>query len=109
MPALDSVCPLDCPDRCSLAVKVEDGRVVSITGSRVHALTDGFICAKVRDFPRRVYGPDRLLFPLRRIGPKGAGRFERFSWDEAIGTIAGRFAEIRGRRGGEPIRPFSYG
>ena len=69
MPAVPSVCPLDCPDRCSLEVRVEDGRAVSITGSRVHPLTDGFICAKVRDFPRRVYGPDRLLHPLRRGGP----------------------------------------
>ncbi|HYS06523.1 MAG TPA: molybdopterin-dependent oxidoreductase [Candidatus Dormibacteraeota bacterium] len=109
MPVLDSVCPLDCPDRCSLEVKVEDGRVVSITGSRVHALTDGFICAKVRDYPRRLYGPDRLLHALRRSGPKGTGRFERLSWDEAIATIARRFAEIRARLGGEAILPFSYG
>ena len=104
-----SVCPLDCPDRCSLEVKVEDGRVVSITGSRVHALTDGFICAKVRDYPRRLYGPDRLLHPLRRSGPRGTGRFERLSWNEAIATIARRFAEIRARLGGEAILPFSYG
>src|SRR2546426_5548788 len=109
MPALDSVCPLDCPDRCSLAVKVEDGRVVSITGSRVHALTDGFSCAKVRDYPRRVYGPDRLLHPLRRTGPKGTRQFERVTWDEGVATIARRFGEIRGSRGGEAILPFSYG
>ena len=109
MPALHSVCPLDCPDRCSLEVKVEDGRIKSITGSRVHPLTDGFICAKVRDFPRRVYGPDRLLHPMRRAGTKGSGRFERVSWDDAIGEIARRFAEIRGRRGGEAILPFYYG
>src|SRR2546428_8848648 len=76
MPALHSVCPLDCPDRCSLEVRVEDGRVTSITGSRVHPLTDGFICAKVRDFPQIVYGPDRLLHPMRRTGPKRSGTFE---------------------------------
>ena len=79
MPELHSVCPLDCPDRCSLDVTVEAERVVSITGSRVNPLTDGFICAKVRDFPRRVYGPDRLLHPMRRTGPKGSGRFEAIS------------------------------
>jgi len=109
MPAVPSVCPLDCPDRCSLEVRVEDGRAVSITGSRVHPLTDGFICAKVRDFPRRVYGPDRLLHPLRRGGPKGSGTFERIGWDEAVATIARRFAEIRARSGGEAILPFNYG
>src|SRR5437867_6427589 len=109
MPALDSVCPLDCPDRCSLAVKVEGGRVVSITGSRVHALTDGFICAKVRDFPKRVYGPDRLLHPLRRTGPKGTGRFERITWDGAIDTIARTLETVRTEFGGEAILPFSYG
>jgi anaerobic selenocysteine-containing dehydrogenase len=109
MPALHSVCPLDCPDRCSLEVSVENGRVTSITGSRVHPLTDGFICAKVRDFPRRVYGPDRLLYPMRRTGPKGSGRFERVSWDDAVGTIARKFTDILGRRGGEAILPFYYG
>jgi anaerobic selenocysteine-containing dehydrogenase len=109
MPAFHSVCPLDCPDRCSLEVKVENGRVASITGSRVNPLTDGFICAKVRDYPRRVYGPDRLLHPMRRTGAKGEGRFERISWDEAIATIAGTFETIRREHGGEAILPFSYG
>ncbi len=109
MPELHSVCPLDCPDRCSLDVTVEAERVVSITGSRVNPLTDGFICAKVRDFPRRVYGPDRLLHPMRRTGPKGSGRFERISWDAAIGSIARTFEAIRKEFGGESILPFSYG
>ena len=109
MPAHHSVCPLDCPDRCSLEVKVEAGRVASITGSRVNPLTDGFICAKVRDFPRRVYGPDRLLHPMRRTGAKGEGRFERISWDEAAGTIAATFRAILKDHGGEAILPFSYG
>src|SRR3989441_985684 len=109
MPRLHSVCPLDCPDRCSLEVTIEAERAVSITGSRVNPLTDGFICAKVRDFPRRVYGPDRLLYPMRRTGPKGAGRFERIPWDDAIGAIARTFEAIRNEHGGEAILPFSYG
>src|SRR3989449_9084958 len=109
MSELHSVCPLDCPDRCSLDVTVEAERVVSITGSRVNPLTDGFICAKVRDFPRRVYGPDRLLHPMRRTGPKGSGRFEAISWDAAIGSIARTFEAIRREFGGEAILPFSYG
>ncbi len=104
-----SVCPLDCPDRCSLEVRVEDGRAASITGSRVNPLTDGFICAKVRRFPERVYGPDRLLHPLRRTGPKGEGRFERITWDEALDAVAGALREARRAHGGEAILPFFYG
>jgi len=104
-----SVCPLDCPDRCSLEVTVEGGRVAAITGSRVNPLTDGFICAKVRDFPKRLYGKDRLLYPMRRAGAKGDGRFERISWDEATGTIAARFQAIVDEHGGEAILPFFYG
>ena len=104
-----SVCPLDCPDRCSLEVRVEEGRIASITGSRVNPVTEGFICAKVRDFAGRVYGPDRLLHPMSRTGRKGEGRFARISWDEAIGTIARRLEETRREHGGEAILPFFYG
>jgi anaerobic selenocysteine-containing dehydrogenase len=109
MRTVHSVCPLDCPDRCSLDVRLEGERVVSIEGSRVNPLTDGFICAKVRRFPDRVYGPERLLHPMRRAGARGEGRFEPISWDEALGTIARRFDEIRRAHGGEAILPFSYG
>src|SRR5437867_11921191 len=109
MPALHSVCPLDCPDRCSLEVRVVDGRVTSITGSRVHPLTDGFICEKVRDVPQRIYGPDRLLAPMRSAGQKGPARFGRVSWDEAVSGSARKFAAILDRRGGAAILPFFYG
>ena len=109
MSAHHSVCPLDCPDRCSLEVTLENGRVAAITGSRVNPVTDGFICAKVRDFPRRVYGKDRLLYPMRRVGAKGEGRFERVSWDEATGAIATTFKTILREHGGEAILPFFYG
>lgn len=109
MTAVHTVCPLDCPDRCSLDVTVDAGRVTSITGSRINPITDGFICAKVRRFPERLYGPDRLLHPMRRTGAKGAGVFERIGWDEAIDTIATRLETIRSRWGGEAILPFNYG
>src|SRR6266446_6172629 len=109
MSTVHSVCPLDCPDRCSLEVRLEDGRVAAITGSRVNPTTDGFICAKVRRFGDRAYGKDRLLHPMRRAGAKGKGRFERISWDEALDTIAGRLRDVRRRRGGESILPFCYG
>ena len=79
----ESVCPLDCPDTCSLAVTVEDGRVTAVDGSQRNPLTDGFICAKVRRYPERVYSPLRVLHPQRRVGAKGEARFERISWDDA--------------------------
>jgi anaerobic selenocysteine-containing dehydrogenase len=100
---------LDCPDACSLDVRVEDGRVVKVDGSRVNPITDGYICAKVRRLPEHLYGPDRLLYPAIRRGPKGSGTFERVSWDEALDLAAGKMREARERRGGEAILPFSYG
>ena len=74
---VETVCPLDCPDSCSLDVTLQDGRITSIDGSSLNAITNGYICAKVRRFGERVYGSDRLLHPSIRKGPKGHGRFER--------------------------------
>jgi anaerobic selenocysteine-containing dehydrogenase len=104
-----TVCPLDCPDGCSLEVTVQEGRIASIDGSRTNPVTDGYICAKVRRFPERVYGPDRLTCPAVRRGPKGLARFERVSWDEALSTIAERLLETRKQWGGESILPYCYG
>jgi anaerobic selenocysteine-containing dehydrogenase len=104
-----TVCPLDCPDSCSLDVTVENGRVTTIDGSTANPATAGYICAKVRRFPERVYGADRLLYPAVRKGPKGAGVFERVSWDAALNIIAERLTSVRARWGGESILPYSYG
>jgi anaerobic selenocysteine-containing dehydrogenase len=104
-----SVCPLDCPDSCSLDVTVQDGRITALDGSRLNPVTGGYICAKVRRFPERLYGPDRVLRPLRRKGPKGLGSFEPVSWDDALALVAMRLAEARDRWGGESILPYSYG
>jgi len=106
---LTSACPLDCPDACSLEVRVVDGRVVKVDGDHRNPVTRGYICAKVRRTPEHLYGPDRLLYPARRIGPKGEGRFERISWDEALDLAAARLGEARERFGGESILPFCYG
>jgi anaerobic selenocysteine-containing dehydrogenase len=106
---VDTACPLDCPDSCSLHVTVSKGRVSKIDGSTLNVPTAGYICAKVRHFANRVYGDARLQYPAVRTGVKGHGRFARVSWDEALELIASRLLEIRERWGGEAILPFSYG
>ena len=82
------VCPHDCPDSCLMDVTVEHDRAISIKASKEHPFTRGALCAKVNKFLDRVYAPDRLLYPVKRIGPKGPGaQFVRISWDEAVSTI----------------------
>jgi anaerobic selenocysteine-containing dehydrogenase len=102
------VCPHDCPDTCGVVTEVEDGRAVRFRGDVEHPITRGWLCAKVRPYLDHVYHPDRLLHPLRRIGPKGSGRWERISWDEAIAEIVTRWQGIIGRFGAEAILPYSY-
>lgn len=102
-------CPLDCPDACSLTVTVQRGRIVEIDGSSVNPVTDGFICAKVRKFGDRVYGPDRLLYPAIRKGNKGEGRFTRVSWDEALERVVEEIRQATAQFGGSSILPVSYG
>ena len=104
-----TVCPLDCPDACSLEVTVQDGRITAIDGSHINPITGGYICAKVRRFPERLYGAERLLHPAVRKGPKGLASFERVSWDDALAVIAERMLDARERWGGESILPYSYG
>jgi hypothetical protein len=106
---VQTACPLDCPDSCSLDVTVERGKVVKIDGSRLAPSTDGYICGKVRRFDRRVYGAKRLLHPAIRKGPKGSGEFERVSWDEALTLIAERMTDARDRHGAESVLPYYYG
>ncbi|NKB87598.1 MAG: molybdopterin-dependent oxidoreductase [Acidobacteria bacterium] len=107
--AQQSHCPLDCPDLCSLDVEVEDGRVVSVDGNEQNALTDGYICSKVRGLPEHLYGDERLLYPMVRSGAKGSGQFERASWDDALDLIAEQMRGARDHYGGESILPLSYG
>ena len=106
---VQTACPLDCPDACSLQVTVRGGRIHEIDGSHENPVTAGFICAKVRHFDRRVYGEDRLHFPAIRVGRKGEGRFRRVSWDDALDRIAEQLTRIRDTHGGEAILPLSYG
>jgi anaerobic selenocysteine-containing dehydrogenase len=106
---VETACPLDCPDACSLSVTVQQGKVITIDGSHKNPVTDGYICAKVRKFGERVYGPDRLLYPAVRSGRKGEGRFTRATWDEALQLIVERMQRAKSDAGGESILPYSYG
>jgi len=99
-------CPLDCPDACGWVVTVRDGRAVDLRGDPDHPFTRGALCTKVNRYLEHAAAPDRILHPLRRTGPKGAGRFERISWEQALDEIATRLRDIVDRYGGEAIWPY---
>jgi anaerobic selenocysteine-containing dehydrogenase len=102
-------CPHDCPDTCAWEVSAEGGKATRLAGVRDHPFTQGGLCAKVnRYLEDRVYNPERVLYPLKRAGAKGEGRFERVSWDEALGDVASRTGQIADRHGPAAILPYSY-
>jgi anaerobic selenocysteine-containing dehydrogenase len=101
-------CPHDCPDTCAVITEVRDGVAVSFKGDPDHVFTQGWLCAKVRPYLDRVYHPDRLTQPLRRVGPKGGGQWEPISWDDAIAEITGRWKAIIAEHGPAAILPYSY-
>jgi anaerobic selenocysteine-containing dehydrogenase len=102
-----ATCPHDCPDTCALLITVEDGVATEVKGDPDHPTTQGVLCTKVARYAERTYHPERLLHPMRRVGPKGQGRFERISWDEALDTIAARLKPIAARAP-QAILPYSY-
>jgi anaerobic selenocysteine-containing dehydrogenase len=111
-----AACPHDCPDACGVLITVADGRATKIQGDPGHPVTRGFLCAKVAKYLERVYSPDRVLYPMRRIRPKGPAAgfareqvWQRISWDEALDGIASRFRGISSKFGSEAILPYSYG
>ena len=103
-------CPHDCPDTCALQVTVQAGRVVRVAGDAGHPPTDGTLCTKVSRYAERTYHPERVLQPLKRVGPKGSGRFEPVGWDRALADIAARLQAIaaRGPGSAQAILPYSY-
>ena len=130
-----AACPHDCPDACGVLITVDDGKAVKIQGDPAHPVTRGFLCAKVAKYLDRVYSPDRVLYPMRRVGAKGLdgavrqklpfdtgsdrnvratqpvapNAFERISWDEALDEIASRLKSVAAEFGSESILPYSYG
>src|ERR1700693_5096268 len=125
-----AACPHDCPDACGGVITVQDGRATKIQGDPEHPVTRGFLCAKVAKYLDRVYSPDRALYPMRRVAPKGfaaaerrlaphgqpgaafptqAASWQRIRWDEALDEIATRFLSIIAELGSKAILPYSYG
>src|SRR5207302_5601594 len=125
-----AACPHDCPDACAVLITVGDGRATKIQGDPAHPVTQGFLCAKVAKYLDRVYSPDRVLYPMRRVAAKGLAAerrsfapgqpraavptqaeqvWQRSSWDEALDEIASRFRSIVSEFGSEAILPYSYG
>src|SRR5258706_4819240 len=102
-----AACPHDCPDTCALRVTVENGVAVKVEGAKDHPFTAGTLCTKVAKYLDRTYSKDRVLFPQRRVGPKGKGEFRRISWDEALDKIAGKFAAIAAEDP-QGILPYDY-
>jgi anaerobic selenocysteine-containing dehydrogenase len=105
----DTVCPLDCADTCSLKVDVEANQITRVRGSKLNAFTDGKICTKVATgMVEWVHGVNRIMTPLRRVGPKGDAEFEAISWDDAYGIIEEKFKQIIDSHGAEAILPLKY-
>ncbi|MBZ5656134.1 MAG: molybdopterin-dependent oxidoreductase [Acidobacteriia bacterium] len=112
-----AACPHDCPDACGVLITIEDGRATKIQGDPAHPVTRGFLCAKVAKYLDRVYSPDRVFYPMRRVAPKGPcgadipvrAAFEQITWDEALNEITQKFKSIIADHGPESILPYSYG
>src|SRR3954449_11028345 len=106
-----TACPLDCPDTCTLEVVVEDGRLTSVDAASDgtgNPFTQGYICQKVKHHAKRVYAPERVLTPLLRTGPKGAGEFRAASWDEALDVVVERLRAAEAGAGPESVVPYVY-
>src|SRR5216117_1088219 len=108
MPTIRAVCPHDCPDTCAMLVDVDDsGRAIRVKGDPAHPFTHGGLCVKVAHYERRTYHADRLLYPMKRSGAKGDGKFVRMTWDEALATIASQLTTAA-QENPQSILSYSY-
>ncbi|MEE9139579.1 MAG: molybdopterin-dependent oxidoreductase [Alphaproteobacteria bacterium] len=108
MKTVMGACPQDCPDTCAFLYHVEDGRLVEVAPNPEHPMTKGSLCVKLKDFAEHHYNPDRVLYPMKRVGSKGSGQFERISWDEALSMIKSKWDDIIEKHGAEAIMPHVY-
>ncbi len=105
---IKGACPQDCPDTCAFIYTVKDGKLIDVKGDPNHPVTRGRLCIKLNDFTAHHYNHDRILYPMRRTGPKGSGQFERISWADALAEIKTRWTDIIGEHGSQAIMPCSY-
>ncbi|MCB1715523.1 MAG: molybdopterin-dependent oxidoreductase [Candidatus Competibacteraceae bacterium] len=105
---IKGACPQDCPDTCAFLYHVEDGKLVEVGPNPEHPMTRGGLCVKLKNFAEHHYNPDRLLYPMKRTGPKGSGQFERITWDEALSMIKSRWDDIISTHGAQAIMPHAY-
>lgn len=105
-----TACPHDCPSACALEVeRLSPTQIGRVRGAADMPFTAGVVCEKVGRYAERVHHPDRLTHPMRRVGPKGEGKFERISWDEALDSVAGAFRAASAEHGAESIWPYHSG
>ena len=100
-------CPHDCPDTCALVTTVQDGKAIKLQGNADHFHTGGVLCTKVSRYIERNDHAERLVQPLKRVGPKGTGQFEPVTWEVALDDIAARLKSIASVNP-EAILPYSY-
>ncbi len=103
-----SACPYDCPDTCGLLVETDGRTVFRVKGDPEHPVTKGFLCRKMQRYDLSINHPERILYPLQRVGRKGSGDFRRIGWEAALETIAGKWRRIIADHGPEAILPYSY-
>ncbi len=101
-------CPRNCHDTCSIISEVVDGKIVKISGNKDNVITAGGLCVKMNHYMSWVYSPDRVLYPMKRVGAKGEGKFEQITWDEALATIADKTKAAIDQYGSETVLPYSY-
>lgn len=101
-------CPQDCPDTCAMTYTVKNGKLIDVQGKPEHPMTRGGLCVKLKDFADHHYNSDRILYPLKRKGPKGSRQFVRIGWDEALAEIKERWTGIIKEYGAQAIMPYSY-
>ena len=101
-------CPHYCPDTCAIQVTVDGERAIKVEANPDHSFTNGFLCAKVSKYLERVYHPERVAYPMRRVGKKGEGKFERISWEQALTEITSRWKDLIAEYGPQSILPYSY-
>ena len=109
MKKVHGACPHDCPDTCAWVVTVNDeGEAIEFHGDPDHPFTKGALCSKLKRYPQRVYSQERVLYPLKRSGPKGSGEFVRISWDQAIEEVSSKFKETIEKSGPLAVLPYNF-